>query len=120
MNFKDLEIANRERCESSSGFSHALDSWRPSQWSNAMAGECGEVCNLTKKIDRHLDAVPGNKKPIDVLMADTAVEIGDVIVYADLLAQRLGFSLEECVRAAFNGKSEEIGSSVRLPGTSEL
>lgn len=117
LKFEDLRIANLERCESSTGFAHQLNTWLPSQWSNAMAGECGEVCNLTKKMDRLTDGTRGNKEAdskMEVLGEKIILEIGDVIIYADLLARRLGLTLEECVQKSFNNKSDEIGSPVKL------
>jgi NTP pyrophosphatase (non-canonical NTP hydrolase) len=117
MTFDELRQKNRERCESPDGFAHALDSWRPSQWSNAMAGEVGEACNLAKKIDRHLDATRGNlgnDSDVEELKRKLAREIGDVGIYADLFAQRMGTTLEACIRDAFNAKSDQIGSSLKL------
>lgn len=43
-----------------------------------------------------------------------AMEIGDVVIYADLLATRIGRTLESCVKEAFNTKSDEIGSPRKL------
>jgi len=73
MNFWDLAKANRIRCDRSF---HPLNDWSPSDWSNAMAGECGEVCNLTKKLRRSEDV------PIERI----GQEIADTVIYADLLA----------------------------------
>lgn len=118
MTFELFRQTNRNRCEE---MAQPLDAWLPSQWSNAMAGECGEACNITKKMDR---IWPANQfkqswnKPEDSRMAELRErlkrEIGDVVIYADLLASREGMTLEECVRTAFNEKSEEIGSDRRL------
>lgn len=117
LTFLDLNLKNRLRCEDNDSFAHMIDVWRPSQWSNAMAGECGETCNLTKKMDRIIDQTRGSK-PVDqdwdALVAKAKREIGDVVIYADLLSQRLGTTLEECVRTAFNEKSYEIGSQIKL------
>lgn len=101
MDFKDLAEANRIRCEKSF---HPLNDWSPSDWSNAMAGECGEACNLTKKLRRGED-IPTER---------IGQEIADNVIYADLLAQRLGLSLGDIVKETFNEKSVEIGSDIRL------
>lgn len=117
MEFAELRRKNLERCQASTGFAHQLNDWRPSQWSNAMAGETGEVCNLTKKMDRILDGLRGNKGEdvkMEQLRGKAVGEIGDVVIYADLLAHALGTTLENCVRQAFNLKSEEIGSPLML------
>ncbi len=117
LTFQQLRDTNSSRCERF----HPLDEWRPSQWSNAMAGESGEVCNLTKKMDRIWPSnqfkVAMNKTEdarMEDLTAKVELEIGDVLLYADLLAARLGLTLEECVRKAFNGKSAELGMPERL------
>lgn len=118
MTFDDLRVANVRRCETAF---HSLHAWLPSQWSNAMAGECGEACNLTKKMDRMWPAgefIRNWNKPedqrIEDLEARLAGEIADVIIYADLLAARIGRSLGDIVRDKFNEKSDEIGSPVKL------
>lgn len=118
MTFDELRKANVTRCETAF---HRIDEWRPSQWSNAMAGECGEACNLTKKMDRIWPAcefIKNWNKPedqhIDELAKRLADEIADVVIYADLLAARIGRSLGDIVRDKFNEKSDEIGSDVVL------
>lgn len=118
LQFAELQRKNKVRCEA---LFHSIEEWRPSQWTNAMAGECGEACNLTKKMDR---VWPSNQfkqnwnKPEDQRMADLeermAGEIADAVIYADLAMQRIGRSLGEEVRKKFNSKSEEIGSDITL------
>ncbi|KPL21781.1 MAG: hypothetical protein AMJ75_09350 [Phycisphaerae bacterium SM1_79] len=101
MKFEELSKANLLRCEKSF---HPLNDWSPSDWSNAMAGECGEVCNLTKKLRRGEDIKPH----------EIGREIADSVIYADLLAQRLGLSLGDLVKKTFNNKSDEVGSDIYL------
>jgi NTP pyrophosphatase (non-canonical NTP hydrolase) len=81
-----------------------------------MAGEQGEACNLAKKIDRILDDTRGNPEGMTLtsLEADLKDEIADVVIYADLLAQALGTSLELIVRRKWNKSSEKIGYPERL------
>lgn len=119
LTFDTLQAINKLRCEAAF---HSVEVWAPWEWSNAMAGECGEACNVTKKMNR---IWPANQfkqswnKPEDQLMADLeqklADELADVVIYADLLATRIGRSLGECIRHKFNEKSDEIGSAVKLP-----
>jgi hypothetical protein len=45
---------------------------------------------------------------------DAGIELGDTVIYADLLAKRLGLTLEDVVLMAFNNKSNEIGSDIKL------
>jgi NTP pyrophosphatase (non-canonical NTP hydrolase) len=118
LTFDRLARVNRERCEAAF---HSVEVWAPWEWSNAMAGECGEACNITKKMNR---IWPANQfkqnwnKPEDQRMAELeaqlADEIADVVIYADLLAQRIGRNLGDIVREKFNKKSDEIKSEVKL------
>ncbi len=99
---KELREKSVERCNTS--FSRGLMDWSPTDWSNAMAGECGETCNLTKKMLRG-DSIP---------LQDVAFEIADVIIYADLLAARLGIDLVATIREKFNIVSDRVSSPIRM------
>lgn len=116
MFFTEFATANLTRCMA---MFHDLASLPTEWWTNAMAGECGEACNVAKKMSRiRLGAgMTWNKtqdQDMDALREKLKREIGDVVIYADLLAQREGLTLEECVRTSFNEKSIEIGSTVML------
>lgn len=120
----DLELnafaaLNLKRCEAANGFNHALDSWNPSEWTNAMCGELGEAANLTKKISRHDQGIRGNVKAEDqdrdALRLRAIDEIADVIIYADLAIQRLRGNTAAAVRDKFNRKSIEIGCDILIP-----
>jgi NTP pyrophosphatase (non-canonical NTP hydrolase) len=104
LTFAELRGVNVPRCEAPDGFNHKLESWSPAEWSNAMAGECGEACNLTKKLLR------GDGPEIERI----GDEIADVVIYADLLAARLGLDLGEAIRRKFNATSRKRGYSVLL------
>jgi NTP pyrophosphatase (non-canonical NTP hydrolase) len=112
LSFEMFRKTNKER----SDYLHPESTrhWTLVDWSNAMAGEAGEVCNVTKKMQRHLDGIPMNKEKAEALPAKLKAEIGDVAIYLDLLAHEAGFTLEECIRQAFNGKSDELGLDFRL------
>jgi NTP pyrophosphatase (non-canonical NTP hydrolase) len=101
MQFKDLRENNVKRSETSF---YAVDSWSPTDWATALAGEVGELCNLIKKMRRG-DAIP---------LQSVSDEIADVAIYLDLLAARLGINLEEAVVKKFNEVSEKIGSTYTL------
>lgn len=83
-----------------------LSEWTVSDWAVAMAGECGEICDAVKKLNRlEIDLHSNNvRQPADREAAVKAIaqEIGDTLVYMDLLAQRLDLNLEDCVRDTFN------------------
>lgn len=106
---------NRLRCEASSGFNHALDSWSLSDWLTATAGELGEAANVIKKLNRVRDDIPGNEVTEDELRQQLADEIADTFIYLDLLAQRAGIKLSEAVPAKFDKTSAKYGYPLRLP-----
>jgi len=91
-----------------------LDSWSLSDWAVALSGEVGELCNVIKKLNRVRDGLPGNKESPDELRANLGPEIADVYLYLDLLAQRAGLVLEECIRDKFNATSQRVGFPERL------
>ena len=101
MDFKDLRSMNVARCTE---VFHALENWTPTDWSNAMAGEVGETCNLTKKMLR------GEV----ITKRELADEIADVVIYADLLSARCNISLEDAIRNKFNEVSAKKDSRYTL------
>lgn len=118
LNFLTLAVTNLKRCEN---HFHKVTDWKPWEWSNAMAGECGEACNITKKMDRIWPSCEYKQnwnKPEDQRMEELkerlGKEIADVVIYADLLATSLGYNLGDLVIQKFNEKSDEIGSDIKL------
>ncbi len=95
-----------------------LEEWSVSDWGVAMAGEAGEVCDAIKKLRRIECALEsGNAKQPktrEQAVAAIAQEIGDTFIYLDLLAQRLGLNIEDCISDTFNRISEREGFSYRL------
>lgn len=74
-------------------------------WTNAIAGEAGEACNIAKKISR------GDYKDfasLEVARHALAVELADVITYCDLLLGHLGFSTEMELLSKFNVVSRRV------------
>ncbi len=98
------------------------DNWTPTDWACAMAGECGETCNEVKKL-RRLGPTPEEISDVNTasgrfVLADAKKKIGDeladTIIYADLLAHRLGIDLGEAIAKKFNEVSARVGSAVNL------
>jgi NTP pyrophosphatase (non-canonical NTP hydrolase) len=112
LTFQELREQNLSRCVS--GFGHTLEAWSVAEWGNATAGECGEACNIAKKILRFRDGVVGNKKSQAEYVRDLASEIAGTLIYLDLWAASQNIDLEEAVKDEFNKKSEEIGAIERL------
>ena len=83
---------------------HSIESWSPLELAGAMGGESGETANLTKKLRR------GEPVPPELI----AKEAADTVIYAFLLCDKLGVSLETALVAKFNEVSERRGSDLRL------
>jgi NTP pyrophosphatase (non-canonical NTP hydrolase) len=109
LTFENFSEANRERCESPSGFNHKLNEWSTSDWFVAVLGELGEAANIAKKLNRVRDGVKGNKETPEELRNKLRKELGDIFVYLDLLAQANGFMIADAATEVFNEKSAEIG-----------
>lgn len=77
---------------------------------NAMAGECGEACNVIKKIVRERLGARGSR----ARSIDLANELADIIIYADLIARKESIDLGEAVRRKFNETSVRNGLSVKI------
>lgn len=110
LTLNDLRQANMARQEHWGG-SH---NWTLADWSNALAGEVGEACNVVKKIRRPQLGTKGNDADLPAYHAQLESEIGDVLIYLDLLALKAGVTLDHCVSRAFNEKSEKLGMPILL------
>lgn len=110
LTFDALRKANNERQEHWGG----SDNWTLADWSNALAGEVGEACNIVKKIRRPQLGTKGNEANAPAYYDALETEIGDVLIYLDLLAKAAGRDLATCAMRAFNEKSEKLGMPVRL------
>jgi NTP pyrophosphatase (non-canonical NTP hydrolase) len=104
LTFNELREADVGRCNSGVFPGHTLDSWSPTDWACAVAGEVGEACNLIKKL----------RRGEIVSLEDIGFELADAVIYIDLLAARLGIDLGEAIREKFNIVSERRGSNARL------
>ena len=108
MEFNDFQVINRYR--TADGFNHPIAVWSLSDWAVAMAGECGEACNIVKKITRVEDGLDqgrhdGTTKELRAKLAD---ELADTITYAFLLADRAGINMESAVKNKFNRVSDQF------------
>jgi NTP pyrophosphatase (non-canonical NTP hydrolase) len=117
LTFAQLREVNVRRCETTW---HTILHWDVARWGVAFAGEAGEVCNDIKKLCRCADdpetaARWNHGLTAQEITRNIGHEIGDTLIYADLLAARLGLSLEWCITEAFNSKSRQIGTDILLP-----
>jgi NTP pyrophosphatase (non-canonical NTP hydrolase) len=104
LSFDDLSAANWNRLVLTPKYRVCVEEWVASDWSNALAGETGEFCNLVKKVR------VGENIDTEAL----AKELADVVIYADLCAQHFGIDLGEAVTRKFNEVSLRVGSEERL------
>lgn len=113
MNLNELRTANVARCEQ---VFHPLNSWSPTDWACAMAGESGEACNAVKKLRRMDGGTNTAKDPKtrEECVEIIAKELADLVIYADLLAARLEINLGSAVKSKFNEVSDRMNSTVRL------
>ena len=106
LSFKILREANRKRQE----LSVRVDDWSAAEWSNALAGEVGELCNLTKKLRRQMDSDPTPSELLPQIMD----EMADIATYLDLLAMKLEIDLGGAIRQKWNAVSKRHGFKIRL------
>lgn len=109
----EIAIVNVERCKV--WHPDGLQEWSSLEWAGSMCGEAGEAANMAKKLKRVDTGLKGsNRETREQLVAKYKKEIGDTYLYLDLMAQREGLTLEECVVFAFNATSEKEGFPQRL------
>jgi NTP pyrophosphatase (non-canonical NTP hydrolase) len=108
--FQEFSRRNRCRCEAPNGFNQPLHMWDRSDWFLAVIGEMGEAANIAKKLNRVRDGHgQQNKETPDELRVKFRKELGDALVYLDLLAQSEGFDLLDAAIEVFEAKSKQIG-----------
>lgn len=115
-----FSAANRTRCESKSGFNHALESWDMSDWFTAVLGELGEAANVAKKLNRVRDGIKGNTESAGELREKLARELADTYIYLDLLFQYCQIDMASAVVEAFNRKSMAINCGIRVGETGRM
>lgn len=87
------------------------DGWNIAEWGCALGGEAGELLNVLKKFNRQAPFDPSPEE----LTRMAANEIGDVLIYLDLIAAKLQLELADCARNKFNATSDRYGYDQRIP-----
>lgn len=116
LTFEGLTIVNVARAQRWHPGFPEQDDWTGGDWAAAMAGEAGEACNVVKKLRRVETAKQGRVTEQDTgeLVEKLALELADLIIYADLLAAKYGVDLPRAIRAKFNSVSLQFGFPERL------
>lgn len=94
-----------------------LDEWSVNDWLAAFGGEAGEALNAGKKHRRILSGLQqhGNVPTTEREAAEKIMEeLADAVIYADLVASRLGLNLADAIVRKFNAISEREGFPERL------
>lgn len=119
LTFDQFRKVNVARCID--GFKRQINDWTPTDWATAMAGECGEACNIIKKM-RRLANVPEDVTGLTLadqykysqLELELADELSDLVTYVDLLAARFQIKLSKAVVSKFNEVSDRVNSTIKL------
>lgn len=104
LSFTEFQFANKLRCQS------AFDTckgWTMTEWSLAIAGETGELCNIVKKCIRGDFAIEEKKE-------DILKELADIITYCDLAVSYLNAATDNILIEKFNEVSKRINSNITL------
>ncbi len=101
MTYRQFQMLNRLRSETHFG-DRCVD-WNIADWSNALAGEAGELCNWVKKVRR-------GDAPLEQLREAILKEAADVITYADAIISFLGADTETVLIDKFNEVSSRPGN----------
>ena len=101
LTFQRLSEVNLDRCIDV--FRQSLD-WTHSEWATAMAGKSSAARSLIRR----------SRLGEDIAPSYIVKELAELVIYADLLATRLGLSLGACVRDRFNEVSEQREYDTRL------
>ena len=115
LTFAQVEDAQRSRHKR---WSRGTRPWVITEWTNAMAGEAGEACNVAKKLQRIRDGAPNvsDRTITDEAEAKDALatELADTFCYLQLAAIEEGIDLAAAIRRVFNKVSERNGFPERL------
>lgn len=101
-----LRAANHDRQRE---YAHG-ERFGPLFWAVATAGECGEACNVMKKLERARLGNQGKHASVD----DLRNEMADMVVYLDLWAASMGIDLWGSIVTKFNADSEARNFRTRL------
>jgi NTP pyrophosphatase (non-canonical NTP hydrolase) len=107
LSFEELREANKAR---DNDFGNELLKNSLEHWALKLVNEIGEYGGGVEKAERPKD----NSTRKNITPAELGKELADIVILADLNAQKLGLNLAECIIQKFNEKSDKINSKVKL------
>lgn len=107
LTFEEVTAVNHQRAQRWHADSKG---WTSADWSNAMAGEVGEACNVVKKLRRHeTNSLNPGDPSVSELTDQLATELADAFIYMDLLARHYWIDLPAAIIDKFNSVSRDMG-----------
>lgn len=76
-----------------------------------LAGECGEACNVVKKLERERLGIMGSRDTVEHL----ANELADIVICTSILANYFKINLGKAIVTKFNAGTDSRRLKVRLP-----
>ena len=106
-----MQYFQKVNAERAAAWHEGGQDWSLADWGNAMAGECGEACNVIKKMRRIETGVLGNinEGGWQELRSQLGLELADTVTYAFLTATHLDIDLGAYVGLKFNKVSSKQG-----------
>jgi len=83
-------------------------------WTTCLAGEVGELCNVTKKHDRWKRGWRGKKMDKETFLKESFGELGDIFVYWALMCHVWGFDPVEVIRGVMEKNLAIFGEAKNL------
>lgn len=108
ISFEGLNVANATRAPEWGGKPASIE-FKAIE----LGGEAGECLNKVKKYLRNVEGMVGGVN-LDTTREEVADELGDVVICADLLAEKLGINLGEAVMRKFNKTSDKHGFTTKF------
>jgi NTP pyrophosphatase (non-canonical NTP hydrolase) len=107
---------NRQRAAK---WHEGAEPWSLADWSNAIAGEVGELANIVKKMRRIQTETlkqRADEQDMGVLRAKALKEVADIAIYLDLMLEQLDPDaiMDDVIADKFNETSREFGFTERL------
>lgn len=103
LTFNELRDANVNRCVE---VNTRPENWSPKAWSDCISKACSDVCSEIMR-----DRKTGTPEDITNQIMD---HLAHLVLYADLLANRLNRDLGQAVVQHFNAGSKRLKASTKL------